>query len=98
MTRQRHGVYVDGSGSLWYGNHARMDVSRTGKQVDNCVCEAFNGALRRESLVMYWFADLAEAQAMRSTLQEVYNYRVKNKGGPRKPTVAQSPSVKFCWA
>ena len=45
-----------------YLNHVQLDVSRPGKPVDNCVCEAFNGSVRRECLSMHWFVDLADAQ------------------------------------
>ncbi len=33
-----------------YRNKVQLDYSRPGKPVDNCVCEAFNGSLRRECL------------------------------------------------
>ena len=45
-----------------YWNKVQLDYSRPGKPVDNCVCEAFNGSLRRECLSQHWFATLAEAQ------------------------------------
>jgi putative transposase len=32
-----------------YWNRVRLDFSRPGKPVDNCVCEAFNGSLRRSA-------------------------------------------------
>ena len=56
-----------------YWNHVQLDFSRPGKPVDNCVCEAFNGSLRRECLSMHWFADLAEAQQLLTAWQEDYN-------------------------
>lgn len=34
--------------------------SRPGKPVDNSICEAFNGSVRRECLTRHWFASLAE--------------------------------------
>jgi len=56
-----------------YWNDARLDLSRPGKPVDNCVCAAFNGSLRRECLSMHWFVDLAEAQQALTAWQEDYN-------------------------
>ena len=56
-----------------YWNQVRPNVSRPGKPVDNCVCEAFDGSLRRESLSMQWFADLAEAQEVLIPRKESYN-------------------------
>ena len=56
-----------------YWNHVHLDFSRPGKRVDNCLCEAFNGSLRRECLSMHWFVDLAEAQQVLTVWQEDYN-------------------------
>ena len=56
-----------------YWNHVRLDFSRPGKPVEECVCEAFNGSLRRECLSMHWFVDLAEAQQVLTAWQEDYN-------------------------
>ncbi len=56
-----------------YWSHVRLDFSRPGKPVDNCVREAFNGSLRRECLSMHWFVDLAEAQQVLTAWQEDYN-------------------------
>ncbi len=56
-----------------YWNRVQLDFSRPGKPVDNSVCEAFNGSLRRECLTRHWFASLAEAQAELSTWRADYN-------------------------
>jgi len=56
-----------------YWNHVRLDFSRPGKPVDNCVCGAFNGSLRRECFSMHWFVDLAKAQQVLTAWQEDYN-------------------------
>ena len=45
-----------------YWNRVQLDFSRPGKPVDNSVCEAFNGSLRRECLTRHRFASLAEAR------------------------------------
>ena len=45
-----------------YWNQVQLDDSRPGKPVDNCVCEAFNGSLRRACLSQHGFALRAEAQ------------------------------------
>lgn len=37
-------------------NKVQLDFSRPGKPVDNSLCEAFNGTLRRECLSQHWFA------------------------------------------
>ena len=53
-----------------------MDAYRCivpGKPVDNSVCEAFNGSLRRECLTQHWFASLAEARTERLTWRDDYN-------------------------
>ena len=56
-----------------YWNRVQLDFSRPGKPVDNSVCEAFNGSLRRECLTRHWFASLAEAQAELNAWREDYN-------------------------
>jgi putative transposase len=56
-----------------YWNNVKLDFSRPGKPVDNSVCEAFNGSLRRELLTQHWFASLAEAAAELQIWREDYN-------------------------
>lgn len=56
-----------------YWNKVQLDFSRPGKPVDNCVCEAFNGSLRRECLARHWFATLAEAQVILDAWRQDYN-------------------------
>lgn len=56
-----------------YWNHVQLDFSRPGKPVDNCVCEAFNGSVRRECLSMHWFVDLADAQQTLDAWKDDYN-------------------------
>lgn len=56
-----------------YWNHVQLDFSRPGKPVDNCVCEAFNGTLRRECLTLHWFRSLAEAQVELDGWRRDYN-------------------------
>lgn len=56
-----------------FWNKVTLDFSRPGKPVDNCVCEAFNGSVRRECLSQHWFATLAEAQATLTTWRTDYN-------------------------
>jgi putative transposase len=56
-----------------YWNSVKLDFSRPGKPVDNSVCEAFNGSLRRECLTRHWFASLAKAQVVLSSWREDYN-------------------------
>jgi len=50
-----------------FWNKVTLDFSRPVKPVDNCVCEAFNGSVRRECLSQHWFATLAAAQATLTT-------------------------------
>ncbi len=57
-----------------YWNHVQLDFSRPGKPVDNCICEAFNGSLRRECLTLHWFASLSEATAILTQWRDDYNY------------------------
>lgn len=56
-----------------YWNKVQLDFSRPGKPVDNSVCEAFNGTLRRECLSQHWFASLEEAQALLDVWRADYN-------------------------
>lgn len=56
-----------------YWNHVELDFSRPGKPVDNCVCEAFNGSLRRECLSQHWFASIPEAAVVLQAWQQDYN-------------------------
>jgi putative transposase len=71
-----------------YWNHVKLDFSRPGKPVDNSVCEAFNGSLRRECLTRHWFASLAEAQVVLSSWREDYNnHRPHTSLGLRPPAV-----------
>jgi putative transposase len=56
-----------------YWNQVQLDFSRPGKPVDNCVCEAFNGSLRRECLSQHWFTDLTEAQQVLDQWRDDYN-------------------------
>jgi putative transposase len=56
-----------------YWNQVQLDFSRPGKPVDNCVCEAFNGSLRRECLSQHWFASIAEADVVLQAWQHDYN-------------------------
>jgi putative transposase len=56
-----------------YWNRVQLDCRRPGKPVDNSVCEAFNGSLRRECLSQPWFASLEEAEAVLRAWQHAYN-------------------------
>jgi putative transposase len=56
-----------------YWNRVKLDFSRPGKPVDNSVCEAFNGSVRRECLTCLWFASLAEARVTLASWREDYN-------------------------
>lgn len=70
-----------------YWNHVKLDFSRPGKPVDNSVCEAFNGSLRRELLTQHWFASLAEAAAELEIWREDYNnHRPHTSLGLQPPT------------
>jgi putative transposase len=53
-----------------YWNRVQLDFSRPGKPVDNSVCEAFNGSVRRECLTRHWFASLVEARTELETWRE----------------------------
>jgi putative transposase len=57
-----------------YWNQVTLVFSRPGKPVDNTVCEAFNGSLRRECLTRHWFASLLEAQTMLESWRVDYNH------------------------
>jgi putative transposase len=56
-----------------YWTKVQLDFSRPGTPVDNSVCEAFNGSLRRECLSQHWFASLEEAETVLSAWQMDYN-------------------------
>ncbi len=56
-----------------YWNRVKLDFSRPRKPVDNSVCEAFNGSVRRECLTYHWFASLAEARVTLASWREDYN-------------------------
>jgi putative transposase len=56
-----------------YWNIVKFDCSRPGTPVDNSVCEAVNGSLRRELLTQHWFASLSEAAAELQSWKEDYN-------------------------
>lgn len=69
-----------------YWNQVRLDFSRPGKPVDNCVCEAFNGSVRRECLSQHWFASIAEATMILEAWQQDYNnYRPHTTLGLQPP-------------
>lgn len=71
-----------------YWNRVQLDFSRPGKPVDNSVCEAFNGSLRRECLTRHWFASLAEAQTELQIWREDYNnHRPHTSLGLLPPTL-----------
>lgn len=56
-----------------YWNRVPLDFSRPGKPVDNSVCEAFSGSLRRGCLTRHWFASLAEARVELASWRVDYN-------------------------
>ena len=56
-----------------YWHHVQLDFSRPGKPVDNSLCEAFNGSVRRECLSQHWFASLEEATVVLTKWQQEYN-------------------------
>jgi putative transposase len=77
-----------------YWNRVQLDFSRPGKPVDNSVCEAFNGSLRRECLTRHWFASLAEARVVLSSWREVYNnHRPHTSLGLESPAVFRGAGV-----
>lgn len=53
-----------------YWDKAQLDFSRP---VDNCVCAAFNGSVRRECLSQHLFADLRQAQQVIDDWRQDYN-------------------------
>lgn len=61
-------------------NRVQLDFSRPGKPVDNSVCEAFNGSVRRNCLTRHWFASLAEAPVLLTSWREDYNNHVRGAG------------------
>lgn len=56
-----------------YWSKVQLDFSRPGKPVDNGVCEAYNGSVRRECLSQHWFASLEEAQVHLERWRTEYN-------------------------
>jgi len=74
-----------------YWNHVQLDFSRPGKPIDNCLIEAFNGSVRRESLSQHWFASIAEAQQILEVWKAEYNTERPHRSlANRSPT--ESPS------
>lgn len=71
-----------------YWNRVQLDFSRPGKPVDNCVCEAFNGSIRRECLSLHWFIDLADVQRTLDAWNADYN-----NTRPQRSLGQQSPSA-----
>lgn len=77
-----------------YWNKVQLDFSRPGKPVDNCVCEAFNGSLRRECLSQHWFASLAEAATVLETWRQDYNdHRPHPTLGLQPPTASRRAGI-----
>ncbi len=77
-----------------YWNKVQLDYSRPGKPVDNCVCEAFNGSLRRECLSQHWFASLAEAQLVLDAWRQDYNdHRPHTTLGLQPPAVYRRAGI-----
>jgi len=70
-------------------NQVQLDFSRPGKPVDNCVCEAFNGSLRRECLSQHWFRSLAEAQAVLDAWRDDYNNLRPHSSLGQQPPASQ---------
>ena len=65
---------LNGALDHWaYWNQVQLAFSRPGKPVENCVCEAFNGSLRRECLSQHWFRSLTEAQQVLDVWRDDYN-------------------------
>lgn len=71
-----------------YWNKVQLDFSRPGKPVDNSVCEAFNGSLRRECLTRHWFASVAEARVVLHAWKEDYNNERPHTSLGLQPPVA----------
>ena len=77
-----------------YWNKVQLDFSRPGKPVDNCVCEAFNGSLRRECLSQHWFASIAEAAVIvESWRQDYNNHRPHTTLGLQPPAVYRRAGI-----
>lgn len=77
-----------------YWNKVQLDFSRPGKPVDNCVCEAFNGSLRRECLSQHWFASIAEAAVIvESWRQDYNNHRPHTTLGLQPPAVYRRADI-----
>ena len=77
-----------------YWNKVRLDFSRPGKPVDNCVCEAFNGSVRRECLSQHWFASIAEAATvLESWRQDDNNHRPHSTLGLQPPAVYRRAGI-----
>ena len=77
-----------------YWNTVQLDFSRPGKPVDNCVCEAFNGSLRRECLSQHWFASVAEAAVVLETWRNDYNnHRPHTTLGLQSPAVYRRAGI-----
>jgi len=77
-----------------YWNQVQLDFSRPGKPVDNCICEAFNGSLRRECLSQHWFASLPEATAVLETWRHDYNdHRPHTTVGLQPPTAYKRAGI-----
>jgi len=69
-----------------YWNRVQLDFSRPAKPVDNSVCEAFNGSLRRECLSRHWFASLAEARTeLAGWAADYNNHRPHTSLGHQSP-------------
>ena len=77
-----------------YWNKVRLDFSRPGKPVDNCVCEAFNGSVRRECLSQHWFASIAEAATVLEIWRQDYNeHRPHTTLGLQPPAVYRRAGI-----
>lgn len=71
-----------------YWNKVQLDFSRPGKPVDNSICEAFNGSLRRECLTRHWFASVAEARVVLQAWKHDYNNERPHTSLGLQPPVA----------
>lgn len=77
-----------------YWNKVQLDFSRPGKPVDNCVCEAFNGSLRRECLSQHWFASIPEAaEILRQWQQDYNNHRPHTTLGLQPPAAYKRAGI-----